>query len=98
LSVRALPDTARRIGVIGLGTGSMAVFGRPGDYMRIYEINAEVQRVATSHFTYLSSPAKVSRPGRRPPRWSASHHRISIYCTDAFSSDAIPVHLLTRRL
>ncbi len=99
LGMGALPETARRIGVIGLGTGSMAVFGRPGDYLRIYEINPDVLAVARSHFTYLSnSPAQVDvvlgdarlSLEREPPQ------EFDLLALDAFNSDAIPVHLLTR--
>jgi hypothetical protein len=99
LAVRALPEAARRIGVIGLGTGSMAVFGRRGDYLRIYEINPQVQRVANSHFTYLSHcPAQIEvvlgdarlSLEREPPQ------SFDLLALDAFSSDAIPVHLLTK--
>jgi len=98
LAMRALPETARRIGVIGLGTGSMAVFGRAGDYMRIYEIDRQVEQVATSYFTYLSnSPAYIEivlgdarlSLEREPPQ------EFDLLALDAFSSDAIPVHLLT---
>jgi len=99
LAVRALPETARRIGVIGLGTGSMAVFARAGDYMRIYEINPQVQQVANSHFSYLSNcPAQIEvvlgdarlSLEREPPQ------ALDLLALDAFSSDAIPVHLLTK--
>jgi hypothetical protein len=99
LAVRALPELPRRIGVIGLGTGSMAVFGRAGDYLRIYEINPQVQQVATSHFRYLTNcPAQIEivlgdarlSMEREPPQ------KFDLLALDAFTSDAIPVHLLTR--
>ena len=53
LGVAALPDGKRRIGVVGLGTGTMAAFARAGDYLRFYEINPQVKAVATSWFSYL---------------------------------------------
>ena len=85
--------------MVGLGTGTMAAFGRAGDYLRFYEINPQVQRVANSWFTYLPHcPAEVEvAPGdarlsleREPPQ------HFDLLVLDAFSSDAVPVHLLTR--
>ena len=99
LAVEALPARSRRIGVVGLGTGTMAAFGRAGDSLRFYEINSEVKAVATSWFSYLPKcPGNVEvAPGdarltleREPPQ------HFDLLVLDAFSSDAIPVHLLTR--
>src|ERR1035438_8710920 len=99
LGVAALPLGHRRIGVVGLGTGTMAAFGRAGDYLRFYEINPQVQAVATSWFSYLPKClGKVEvAPGdarlsleREPPQ------HFDLLVLDAFSSDAIPVHLLTK--
>ena len=99
LGVAALPAGPRRIGVVGLGTGTVAAFGRAGDYLRFYEINPQVQAVATSWFSYLPKClGKVEvAPGdarltleREPPQ------HFDLLVLDAFSSDAIPVHLLTR--
>jgi hypothetical protein len=99
LAVDALPAGHRRIGVVGLGTGTMAAFGRPGDYLRFYEINPQVHAVATSWFTYLPKcPGAVEvAPGdarlsleQEPPQ------HFDLLVLDAFSSDAIPVHLLTK--
>ena len=99
LGIHALPVGARRIGVVGLGTGSLAAYGRVGDYLRIYDINPDVQRLATSRFTYLCNcPARVEIAlgdarlslEREPPQ------HFDLLALDAFSSDAIPVHLLTK--
>ncbi len=99
LAVRALPTSSRRIGVVGLGTGTLAAYGRAGDYLRIYEIDPAVQRLATTRFHYLRNcPGTVEiAPGdarlsleREPPQ------HFDLLALDAFSSDAIPVHLLTR--
>jgi hypothetical protein len=99
LAVSALPASRRRIGVVGLGTGTMAAFSRAGDYLRFYEINPQVQAVATSWFTYLAKclgtvgvalgDARLSLE-REPPQ------HFDLLVLDAFSSDAIPVHLLTQ--
>ena len=99
LGVAALPSGPRRIGVVGLGTGTMAIFGRAGDYLRLYEINPEVLAVARSNFTYLQDcPARVDIAlgdarlslDQEPPQ------QFDLLALDAFSSDAIPIHLLTR--
>lgn len=87
-----------RMGAIGLGVGALAVYARPGDEYRFYEINPEVLRLARQHFTYLGDclgtcevvlgDGRVSLEGE-PPR------NFDILVLDAFNSDAIPVHLLT---
>jgi hypothetical protein len=88
----------QKIGVVGLGVGTLATYGRPGNEMRMYEINDQVLDVARSEFTYLSdSPAKmVSVLGdgrlmleREPPQ------QFDLLVMDAFSGDSIPTHLLT---
>jgi hypothetical protein len=99
LAVGALPVGPRRIGVVGLGTGTMAAFGRAGDYLRFYEINPQVSAVATSWFSYLPKClGKVEvAPGdaRLTLEWEPPQH-FDLLVLDAFSSDAIPVHLLTK--
>jgi len=98
LAVAALPASPRRIGVVGLGTGTMAAHGRPGDTLRFYEIDPAVVQLAATRFTYLSrTPATVEVvPGDARlslERESPQHYDLLVL--DAFSSDAIPVHLLT---
>ncbi len=88
----------RRIGVVGLGAGTLAVYGRSGDDMRFYEINPDVISLARKHFTFLEdSYAQIDVvPGDARlvlERESAQHFDILVL--DAFSGDAIPVHLLT---
>jgi len=88
-----------RVGVIGLGTGTLAAYGRAGDYFRFYEINPLVLRLAKTEFTFLKickarldvalGDARLSLE-REPPE------NFDVLAVDAFSSDAIPVHLLTR--
>lgn len=97
--VAVLPEGPRRIGVVGLGTGTMAAFGRPGDYLRIYEINPEVVQFANSHFTYLSNCQAKVEIALGDARLSMEHEppqEFDLLALDAFSSDAIPVHLLTK--
>ncbi len=88
----------RQVGVIGLGTGSLAAYGRPGDRFHFYEINPQVVELAHTEFTFLSdTPAAIEVTlgdarlslEREPPQG------FDVLVVDAFSSDAIPIHLLT---
>ncbi len=88
-----------RLGVIGLGTGTMAAFGRSGDAVRFYEINPLDVSIANSEFTYLrDSPAAhqiVVGDARLSLEREPDQH-FDVLVVDAFSGDSIPVHLLTR--
>jgi SAM-dependent methyltransferase len=92
-------DRPVRVGVIGLGTGTIAAYGRAGDVYKFYEIDPHVVSIARSQFTFLGdSGAKIEIAlgdarltlEREPPQ------RFDVLAVDAFSSDAIPVHLITR--
>jgi len=99
LAVSALHLGPRRIGVVGLGTGTMAAFGRPGDHLRFYEINPQVQAVANSWFSYLTNcpgSVEVALGDARLTLEQDPPQRFDLLVLDAFSSDAIPVHLLTK--
>ncbi len=92
-----------RIGVVGLGTGTLASYGEEGDYLRFYEINPEVVRLSDKYFTYRNdSPSKIdvvlgdARISMEKERSRSEPQRFDVLAIDAFSSDAIPVHLLTR--
>ena len=98
-AIKAIDGSALRVGVVGLGTGTLALFGRPGDVYRFYEINPQVVTVANSEFTFLAdSGAKIEHVlgdarlslEREPPQ------NYDVLVIDAFSSDSIPVHLITR--
>jgi spermidine synthase len=88
-----------KVGVIGLGTGTLAAYGRKGDTYRFYDINPKVVDIARSEFSYLTDTeagiqialgdARLSLE-REPPQG------FDVLAVDAFSSDAIPVHLITR--
>jgi spermidine synthase len=87
------------VGVVGLGVGTLAAYGRPGDVFRYYEINPQVIEIATNYFHFLgNSRAKVdvvTNDGRlalakEPPG------SFDVLVLDAFSDDTIPVHLMTR--
>jgi hypothetical protein len=91
-------NSSKRVGVIGLGTGTLAAYGRPGDFFRFYEINPEVARIADSLFTYLrDSPAhkEITMGDARLSLQSEAPQQFDVLAVDAFSGDAIPVHLLT---
>jgi hypothetical protein len=95
-----------RIGDIGLGIGTVAGYGRTGDYIRFYEINPAVTKIASDpngFFTYLrDTSAKVDiipGDGRLSMEREVSNdssQRFDVLVVDAFAGDAIPVHLLTR--
>ena len=92
-----------RVGVIGLGTGTLALYGKPGDTFRFYEINPEVIRLAGQHFSFLGdSAARIELvPGDarivlEDELARSGSQRFDVLVVDAFTSDAIPIHLLTR--
>jgi hypothetical protein len=86
------------IGVIGLGAGTLAVYGKAGDRLRFYEIDPKVVRVARDTFFYLSeSEASVDvivGDGRASLEGEESQ-AFDLLVLDAFSGDAPPAHLLT---
>lgn len=88
-----------RYAVLGLGIGSLSCFAQAGDYVRFYEINPAVPRVAREQFTLLKdSPAKIDivmGDGRLSLEREPSQ-QLDFLAADAFSSDSIPVHLITR--
>ena len=93
------PSAPMKVGVVGLGTGTLAAYGRPGDTYRFYEINPEVQRLAQTQFTYLADSAADCEVALGDARLSLEREPpqgFDILALDAFSSDAIPVHLLTQ--
>jgi hypothetical protein len=87
-----------KIGVVGLGTGSMAGYGRAGDTYVFYEINPAVVDIARNWFHFISkSPATIEfvmGDGRLSLQNSAPR-QFDLLLIDAFSSDSIPAHLLT---
>jgi len=88
----------KHLGVIGLGTGTLAAYGRPGDRIRYYEINPLVIEIARNEFFYLSdSPAQLDivLGDARLSLEREEPQNFDVLAVDAFSSDSIPVHLLT---
>lgn len=103
-AINSLPkDRGRKLGLVGLGTGSLAAYVRRPDTMRIYEINPQVEQLAQSRFTYVPrAPGKVSivdgdaRLSMEQELKDGQRQQYDLLALDAFNSDAIPVHLLTR--
>ncbi|MGJ7511552.1 fused MFS/spermidine synthase [Variovorax sp. GT1P44] len=98
LAIASAPVTSRRVGLIGLGAGTLATYGRRGDVYRVYEINPEVFDLADSEFSFLAdSPARIERVlgdarlalEREPPQ------AFDVLAVDAFSGDSVPIHLIT---
>ena len=95
-------DRSLRVGVIGLGAGTIATYGLDGDYFRFYEINPDVIEIAEEHFTYVKDSAAavdvIIGDGRVRMEAELAGNQpqgFDILAVDAFSSDAIPIHLLT---
>ena len=95
-----------RIGVVGLGVGTIGAFAKSGDYVRFYEINPQVTDIAKEYFHYLEiceancatsdiihgdARLKLEQELKEKPEG----HRFDVLCLDAFSGDAVPTHLLT---
>jgi len=88
----------RRIGVVGLGTGTIAAYGQHGDQLRFYEINPLVRPIAQSLFTYLRDSGAQITFADGDARTSLTREEpqnFNVLVVDAFSGDAIPLHLLT---
>jgi hypothetical protein len=95
---QARNNRARNIGVVGLGAGTLAAYGMAGDQMRFYEINPLVQPIAEHLFTYLrESGAQISFADgdARISLTRETPQNFDVLVIDAFSGDAIPIHLLT---
>ncbi len=90
----------RRMAIIGLGAGILATYGREGDFIRYYELSPRMIDVARKDFTFLAdSKARtevVPGDARLSLERETSEPPYDILVGDAFSSDAIPAHLLTR--
>ncbi len=89
------------VGVVGLGTGTLSCYARPGQDWRFFEIDPAMVRIARNPaiFTFLSRCAPQAKVVLGDARLSLSREpegRLDLLAVDAFSSDAIPIHLLTR--
>ncbi|MEM6280507.1 MAG: fused MFS/spermidine synthase, partial [Verrucomicrobiota bacterium] len=90
------------VGVVGLGVGTIATYARPGDRVRFYEINPQVETMAREHFTYLADckgeetvvlgDARISLENELR---NGGSQDFDLLVVDAFSGDSIPLHLMT---
>ena len=91
-----------RLGFVGLGVGTLSAYGRAGDVVRFYELDPDVLALAKSQFSYLnSSPATIefvigdARLSMERELLSGARQGYDVLAIDAFTSDSIPVHLIT---
>lgn len=87
-----------RIGVVGLGTGAMAAFGKPGQHIDFFELDPDVLKIAKRSFTYLKkspSTIRVLLGDARVSLRNIPNKSYDLLIIDAFSGDSIPFHLLT---
>jgi SAM-dependent methyltransferase len=98
LALREFQGPSARIGVIGLGVGTLAAYGRTGDIYRFYEINPRVNELARGEFFYLRDSAARTETVLGDGRLSLEREppqQFDVLVVDAFSGDSIPVHLLS---
>ena len=97
-AIAAAPAGPRRVGLIGLGAGTLATYGRSGDVYRFYEINPQVFELADKEFSFLrDSAARIERVlgDARLALEREPVQGFDVLAVDAFSGDSVPVHLLT---
>ena len=96
------PQHNIKVGITGLGAGTLSCYSRPGDVYRFYEINPAILELANEQFTYIGD-AKGSiqvvigdaRISLERELEETGSHQFDVMIVDAFSGDAIPIHLLT---
>jgi hypothetical protein len=100
LALRQFPrQQNQRVGLLGLGVGTVTAYGKPGDYYRVYEINPQITAIAAKPFSYIAtSQARVDivMGDGRLSMEGEPDQGFDFLIMDAFSSDAVPVHLLTK--
>jgi len=95
-------DRSLKIGVVGLGAGIISVYGQAGDSIRYYEINPDVIRMANQYFSFMSDSLATNDVVLGDARvclereLAEGSQKFDILVIDAFSGDAVPMHLLTR--
>ncbi|MDB5799206.1 MAG: hypothetical protein JWL63_145 [Rhodocyclales bacterium] len=88
----------KKVGVIGLGAGTLAAYGQPGDNYRMYEINPEVIELAQKEFTFIGDSPAITATVLGDARLSLEREapqNFDVLAVDAFSGDSVPVHLIT---
>jgi hypothetical protein len=97
--ILAIKHPGRRIGIIGLGVGTLAVYAKPGDLFRFYEINPLVIELAKTDFRFLRDCRGAVEIVPGDARLALERERaqhFDLLVVDAFGGDAVPVHLLTQ--
>jgi len=97
--LRALADEPIAVGAVGLGAGTIAIYGKAGDHYRFYEIDPAMVDAAHRHFSFIGDSAAtvdVAVGDGRLLLQAEAGRRFDVLVVDAFSGDSIPVHLLTR--
>jgi hypothetical protein len=101
LALRLCCDSRpKRVGIVGLGAGALAAYGQPGEVFRFYEIDPLVERVARNLFTYLRETPAHTDVVLGDARFSINREHgapFDVIVLDAFSGDAVPIHLLTQQ-
>lgn len=98
LAIAGTNPRNKRVGLIGLGTGTLAVYGQPGDTYRFYEINPQVIELAWSEFSFMSDSKARIETVLGDARLSLEREEpkgFDVLAVDAFSGDSVPVHLIT---
>jgi SAM-dependent methyltransferase len=99
-SLKDRPDA--HVGIVGMGAGTTACYAQKNQQWRFYEINPDISRLARKHFTYLADAEKRGAKIKtiigdaRLMLEREPDQRLDVLLLDAFSGDAIPVHLLTK--
>lgn len=100
VAIRSFPaNSSLHVGTVGLGVGTIAAYARPGDHYCFYEINPMVIRLANKFFTYTTdcrAECDIVPGDARISMEREESRQFDLLAIDAFTSDAIPVHLLTR--
>ena len=98
IALASLSPKSQKIGVVGLGVGTLAAYGRTGDTFAFYEINPASLEIAQNYFTFLknsSARIEVKLGDARQTLEKEDPQAFDMLILDAFTSDSIPVHLLT---
>lgn len=99
IALRECLPSPKRVGIVGLGAGTLAAYGQTGDQFDFFEINPQVETLARSWFFYLRESKATIQTEIGDARLALERDpttRFDLLAIDAFSGDAIPVHLLTR--
>ena len=99
MQIKAAAGGPLRVGVVGLGVGTLVSYGRKNDYFRLYEIDPLVIDIAHNNFSYLSRTAATTEIVLGDARLQLENEpaqQFDVLVVDAFSGDSVPIHLLTR--